>query len=581
MSSRDSRREIISLREEVARQGATIVAFEDRVTRLRAERDGARSEASELARKLEEANADLTDLKGKLSDQEKKIERQATTIKVQSEQIAAPREARGTPRRTAAPRAPFGLPPPPPPPTLHQPPQVIYHQNPQTPSMHTPSMGQGRAQPLQGYVIPSPAIGQTNRPPQVHPVPTPIRLPSPGFSSAYPGPNSNVRIGSSIRSYNFPPVGSRPRPLPPTQGLPAQGLPTRGFTSAQNWTPNATSAFSSPSTHSWQQPVSHFSHQNSSTQGSIVPYQPNRYPSVITHPQNNAFNQAAGWSIDRNTTPTQSDFISSTSSLNIRADDRPEFIWSSELANYFKLTEEWASKYTKVPNQLGDGDLGPGLMTAFSSQAEPEHRQSLLSSGATRYFMIARMLNTWVTGDILKAAAFKPFWPGIDEKAGELKPAIEAYAPVHVVSALLYDLSSSAKEMRGASGFQEWIDHQVHWRCFHSWAHLKQILDPGIEEEKAWNDLVYLFLEAYRLSVLMMVHPLPFKLTYPPPGRNSMFDPATMLNRDPIFRGDPPSIVRQGMRIRLAITPSIMTTDYAAGSVTPQTCHHANVLLQR
>lgn len=579
MSLEDTQREIVSLREQLAQKGARIATFDGRVTRLRAERDAARSEASKLARRLDEANAALKDL-------ETKIERQATTIKVQSEQIAGPRET-NTPRRNAGltPRKPTYAQPPPaynpqPPPIYNQPPPVYG------------SSSQGYNQPPQIHIQPNPTIGSqhsenptalprsssifrasSSLQPQVFVSPAPRVSPLPpkgGFTPMQSNWTPNA-AGSSLHASAFASSGTKRSPLP------LKG----GSTPLQNsWTPNPSNPLVFPAADPRQNSVSQPSRQNSFAEGAMVPYQPLRHPSAIPRPLDNSFGNAPGRPVEPMSTLTQYDLAKAASALNIRGDEF-EIIWSTNVNRLFNLTELWAHNYANVPDNVRDRGLGPGVMAAFMRQVEPENMGPLLASAATRYFMVARFLNSVITSEILKGSMFKPFRPEVEEAAGKLMSAVQQKISPHITMALMYDLSTAAKEMIATPGFDEWLGNQAHWKCQSVWTQARGVLAPKVKESQALEDLMYVFTESYRLAVQMALHPLPAKIGYPQLGKKSFFNPGTMYNRDPAFKGDPKSLTLQGLRVCLAITPIIVVSDLDSGTMEPRTCYFGNVLLQR
>lgn len=585
--------EIRSLREELAEKGARIATFDGRSTRLRAERDVARAEVAKLAERLGKANADLKELRAKLSDQEKKIERQATTIKVQSEQIAGPREVNITPRRNAGltPRASTYAQPPPAynqPSTIYSQPPPVYGLAPQV--YHQPP--QVHNQPPQIQITPTSNIGPQHFESSVaHPHSSSIvrassSLQPPAFVSAVPRlspfpqtgsftPSQNLWSpnagGSSFQAPAFAPPRSERSPLPP-QGsfMPSQS----------NWTPNPSSTLIIPEDSRLKRLLQP-SPRNSLSHGTMVPYQPPRHPNIMPESLTNSFNRALGWSDEPASTLAEYNLSLSISDLKAQGEDEYQVVWSNQVSQLFNATEKWAHSYANVPDHNRDKALGPGLMAAFTRQVEPGNIEPLLASKATRYFMIARGLNTWITGDVLSTKVFKPFRPQVDETANRVKSATKTKPTPNIVKALLYDLSMEAKGMRDTPGFEKWLIHQAHWKCRSIWTQVRELVIPGIQEPQARDDLTHLLMRSYCLSVLMVIHPLAHNMNFPQFGRGSFFNPESMINRDSEYKGNAKSLALQGLRVRLGITPCIMVIDLASNSCNPSTYHHGQVLLQR
>lgn len=291
--------------------------------------------------------------------------------------------------------------------------------------------------------------------------------------------------------------------------------------------------------------------------------------------------KSSGWLADPTTPQFQHDVAAESRALSIHGDDSSKVAWSTEFSQFFKLTEEWARNYTNVPDQERDKGLPEGLISAFAKHSDISQVMPLLGSGATRYFLVAKLINSWITNDIFRPQALRGFSRTHDNKISELRHQIQPGIPPHLRFALMVAIADTAKEMKEVPGFYKYVEGQVSSKTSNLWDRLTYLVAPGVLQSQAWDDLSHIHQESYRIAILMMCTPLGHNFTYPHVSVNTFFNPSCMLNRDISFKGDPLSLKRQDLRVRLGITPIIVITNYMTPSVVPQTVHFSNVLLMR
>lgn len=262
-----------------------------------------------------------------------------------------------------------------------------------------------------------------------------------------------------------------------------------------------------------------------------------------------------------------------------RDDDSTEIAWPSEFSQFFKLTEDWARNYTNVPEKCVEKEVPKGLIDALARHSELSVVQPLLASGSTRYFLIAKLINSFVTSDLFRPQTRKGYSDSFDDKFNDLRHQIQPDLPSHLRYALMLAIADTAKEMHAKNDYRKFVEEQVEEKIRVLWDRLSFLFAPGVVETQAWDDLKHIFQEAFRIGGLMMCTPLSYSFSYPTVRANSYFNPTCMLNRDISFKGDPMTLKRQGLRIRLGITPVVVITSFLGPAITPQTVHFANVLL--
>lgn len=271
-----------------------------------------------------------------------------------------------------------------------------------------------------------------------------------------------------------------------------------------------------------------------------------------------------------------SNFRSPRPGLIILREDTPTTDWQTQLSNFFRKVEEWTRRYANVPNEA---DVGQPLMQVLSKYSDPELVWTLLNNTDNRYFLVARLVNSWITSDLFKPSAFRGFSEAGDDKVNDLLHQIQHDTAIEMHQALQEAIAAAGKELTQIAGFERYISREVDVRSSALWDRVFPLLAPGLADTEAWDELSNIYREGFKLSSLIISTPLVFTLQYPLVGDNEYFNPATMLNRDPSFLGDPKSLQRQRLRVRLGITPVVFTTSYSGKTVDTGAVHKANVLL--
>ena len=319
-------------------------------------------------------------------------------------------------------------------------------------------------------------------------------------------------------------------------------------------------------------------HQSSTIRASITSSQDAHAPLAVAHQQGfgaqlpGKYGKASGSTMHH-------DLAAEMGALVLQDGQAVDVDFPAEFQQLFALTESWARNYANVPDAARDQALPESLKNSFMQLSHASLAQGLISSGSTRYFLVAKILNNYFTTEVLRIGLIKGISPAHDARIGNAKGQIRPNMPDHIRRALVLAIADTVKEIRALPEFDAWLKKKVTSRATALWSTLSTMLVPGADT--AWEDFKYLISEAHRLSLDMSSLPLSYSFEYPKVGPHTFFDPSSMLNRDPTFKGDPISLKRQQLKVKLGITPVVVTTDMMGSAIVPKTVHFANVLLMQ
>ena len=265
--------------------------------------------------------------------------------------------------------------------------------------------------------------------------------------------------------------------------------------------------------------------------------------------------------------------------LVIQDGEGDDFDFPSEISRFFKLVEDWARNYANVPDVTKDDMIPPQVLKVFNTASHASDTSSLLASGSTRYFLVARYLNEQLEGELLKIKVIRGSSQQHEAEIKVIRSKMQPKMPLHMRRASLQAIADSVVEVGKIAGFDEWLDHQARNFAKNLRPMLEPLLAPGAD--KAWEDLQYVVTEAHRIGVKMHTKPYTYTFEYPHANHNSWFNPTLMMNRDRDVLGDPQSIQKARWRVRLTMSPVVVYTDVMGASIIPKTVHLAEVLLSK
>jgi len=253
----------------------------------------------------------------------------------------------------------------------------------------------------------------------------------------------------------------------------------------------------------------------------------------------------------------------------------------AEHTNLFKLAEDWARNYANAPDQGRDQHMPKMLSANLKQLTNPDIVINLICTGSTRYFAIAKLINSALANFPLRPLVVKGFTPAFDAKIGDIRGQLtQVGMPLHVRRALLVASAEVVREMKQAAGFSRWMDGVIAQQIGIMFNSLEPLFAPGAPRSEAWEDMAHIWHEAVRIGLLQMTKASTFSIDFPPVGSNSRFNPSNMTSRDANFKQDSQTLGQMGVSVRLSITPIVTETDFMSNAVIPKTLHYANVLLQ-
>ena len=278
--------------------------------------------------------------------------------------------------------------------------------------------------------------------------------------------------------------------------------------------------------------------------------------------------------------PGHNELPTNMNALVLQTEDAAEVDFPTELNYLFKLSETWARNYANVPDHGRDQEIPKSLVDSFMRVSNQSVAYGLLTSGSSRYFLVAKLINFWVTENFLKITLVKGFSSSTDQDIRQAKKSCsERDTPIGLQRACLVLMANTVKDIHGDPKYEAWLQTSINAKAASMWAHLSFLLAPGADT--AWEDFRYLVAEAHRIGFRMLSLPLKITFEYPEVGPHTYFEPSSMLSRDANIKGDPKLWKKQNLKVRLGITPAVVTTDIMKDSIDPKMAHLANVLLMQ
>ena len=251
-----------------------------------------------------------------------------------------------------------------------------------------------------------------------------------------------------------------------------------------------------------------------------------------------------------------------------------------EHTSLFKEVEHWARNYTNVPSKEHDQAMPPLLFATLTGLTNPEIVRHLICTSSTRYFAVAKIINSTLANVPLRPVLIRGFTHDFDARIADLRSQLSRTGlPLQMRRALLVASTEIVEEMMHASGFKNWIQEETLQHVRTMWTLLEPLFAPGVPRNEAWDDLVHIWGEAVRIGLLQVKKVSSFSLDFPPVGPNSRFNPSNMNSRDPAYKEGSQTLGQMGAYVRLSVTPIVSETDFTRDAVVPKILHYANVLV--
>ena len=260
-------------------------------------------------------------------------------------------------------------------------------------------------------------------------------------------------------------------------------------------------------------------------------------------------------------------------------DDDPNV--AQAVSELFRRTEQWAKSYANVPDKIRDRSSSNQLKDLLTKVAHERTNfvGELMKDESTRCYLVTKLINTDLTTQIMQVRALRGFNQKTESLIAITQRSIESGIDLRNRHEKRIIIANAIDSMRHESGFTDFVS----LRGIKAAEKLYNLILPIMHSAPgtALEELTSIYKDAYCLCAAMFAKPAEYDFEYPVAGHSDRFQGSHMFNRDPIVRGDPTSLHRQGYRVRLAFSPVLVMTEFLDRRIVPRTLRLADVLLRK
>ena len=251
-----------------------------------------------------------------------------------------------------------------------------------------------------------------------------------------------------------------------------------------------------------------------------------------------------------------------------------------EFKPLFDEIEDWARKYTNMPDKEKDSSLPSRLISQIRSNTNSDLAPKLLASSSTRYLAVTRIMNHKIVNNTLKPALIKGFGQYFDKQFADIRLQLQQVGlPLPARRAALVASTELVDEMTRTKGFGAFIEGSLESQMHSMWTLLEPLFAEGMKRNDAWTELGFIWHKAAHVGLKILKKASTFNFDFPPVGVNSHWNQSSMINRGPSFDQQNYQADRAPASVRLAISPTVTETDFMLKQITPVTLYKAHVLL--
>lgn len=258
----------------------------------------------------------------------------------------------------------------------------------------------------------------------------------------------------------------------------------------------------------------------------------------------------------------------------------------------WKRTEAFGGKYANTPNPYKDGALDKTVKDLLARVSDKVGPSGFLPDCTARYLLVAKAINFYLVNDLLKVNAAKGFKNSVDAEIGRIKkqlqpgeyslPACCSVAddvdtPEMIRQLIVIATASQLYQVKKSAKFAEFCKRKVKEHMNQFW----QLISPLTSDNsnRVYKELAAILSDAQFLAIDMYSAPFEYKFEFAE--NDELFDPTTMVNRDPVFTRDPKVLKNSDARVRLGFSPSIHIRSNAAMTTELKLVYMGHVLLRR
>ncbi|KAM5450425.1 hypothetical protein MaudCBS49596_004372 [Microsporum audouinii] len=225
--------------------------------------------------------------------------------------------------------------------------------------------------------------------------------------------------------------------------------------------------------------------------------------------------------------------------------------FASRLIGLWTASKCFATKYTNTTFMYNENATGQDLRAFLSLACDKS--TDLLSDVSTRFLMVSKAINWFITKTVLKTSVVNGFDPAVDSEIKQMATHLNSEAtPFTVKNAMIQGIGQHILVLRNRPLFDNFFNKRTHEHT----QHLFQLLSPLIfsRDQAAWCDLADLMVEAHELALNMHSGPYEFKFLHPM--SHHVFDPTYMTDHNTGIDEDwGMQQAKRQYTIKLAITP--------------------------
>ncbi|KAI9818625.1 MAG: hypothetical protein M1832_004398 [Thelocarpon impressellum] len=243
----------------------------------------------------------------------------------------------------------------------------------------------------------------------------------------------------------------------------------------------------------------------------------------------------------------------------------------------FSSVENWARRFANVPDSKSVRDLPADLRGLLREAADASLTESLLAHVETRWTMVTRVVVQYLMNQVQQYDLLKDFEKEVDEKVEACKARLHPRFPTQVRKQILEELAEIANNIKTQQHYAAFIKHKINLTSgqLYTLVGFLQAKNTRTGESRLLFDQIVH--EALQLGSEMFASPVEWVIDFPKLG--SKYNSHSMINRDPVMNGNPLELERRNIRVKLAITPTVIYRDVAGAALLVSTLHSGHVLL--
>lgn len=243
----------------------------------------------------------------------------------------------------------------------------------------------------------------------------------------------------------------------------------------------------------------------------------------------------------------------------------------------FGMAEKFGWSHVNFPSSHKDKLIPQAIKDRLLQTAAPAQAFPLMTSPATRFLLVAKVINQWVQRNVLKADSFRGFDTECDTNIDRNRNQIYQSTPAQVKYQLLNNIAAQMQVMKQKPGFGTFVDNLARSRGNELWKIVQPLMH--VKTSRDWEDMHWLMNEAHNLAIMMYSGPDQYRFETPQAGQ--FFKSGDMVPKDPYPNiATHEQLEARGVRVKLGISPHVIVkTSTPLGLVSESTVVRAVVLL--